>query len=84
MRLVITRFRSVDSNWFVGERDEKLSPLLEQAVPVTGETDSLLTMWPTRAEACSYAAVVSRLVAAYPDRPKRDLRERAREIVRHG
>jgi len=82
MRLVITRFRNPESNWFVAEKDETTSPLVDQPLPATGS--DLLTMWPTRQQACSYAAVVSRLMADNPDRPLREVRERAREIVRHG
>ena len=83
MRLVITRFREPTSDWFVAEKDEKLSGLVDQPMPETN-ADGLLTVWPTRREACAYAAVVFRLLADNPERSKRDIRERARQIVRHG
>ena len=83
MRLVITRFRDANSDWFVAEKDERLSALVHQPMPETN-AGGLLTTWPTRREACAYAQVVFRLLADFPERNLVEVRERARQIVRHG
>ena len=82
MKLVVSRFRTVGQRWFVAEKDERLSRLVGQ--PLLDAHSPLLTSWATREEACSYAAVVTRLLAAHPDRSLAEVRERARSIVRHG
>lgn len=83
MRLVIVRFRDPTGDWFVGEKDERISDLTGQPIPATGR-DAMLAVWSTRDEACEYARVVTRLLAEHPERTRGEICERARAIVKHG
>ena len=78
--LVITRYRRADNEWFVSEKDDRMSGLLRQPCP--DAHSEYLAILPNRDQACEYAGLITRLHAEHPDKAPREIGNRAREIMK--